>query len=483
MILCEVHEGGGRFIWMKDKTWSIVPDDVCRGKIKIALDNCIRTALQHFVATNVNQHDDRTTESGTTNEISTKPNNRPISNEPSRLNHNNFGNSFDLVNTSADQCFTNETVQDYHPNTSVHQIEYTNTNAGATQLIPIVSPINTTYFEPSMDEYNSELYNDSPIPMHIQEEAMTNILLPTLLPVASQPLLYCRLFDPVTKKYINQWETTCWRPDISASTTAIPLPLELGGMMTIYPNLIDINERDTITREILQYRHSSDDSNNGKNKTRSRKQNDESPLSLFRQYRIQGCDEPRLNCLLHTNATVAPAVLDDTKRGSSSQPGYRYGSITMKGHSYENLPKTHQFTKRMELLYNDSSTQNDPTVKTSALQIGNNNSTKDDAVFNIGANVVLYRDAHDSMGYHADNDQEETFILTAIMSQKQVRDIIIKPKPCMSTTGNDVLVLHYKLRLNEGDAYSMDGTCVCSYCFLLSPHTSANTMFDCTHLL
>ena len=77
------------------------------------------------------------------------------------------------------------------------------------------------------------------------------------------------------------------------------------------------------------------------------------PKTVQVQYRIQGCHEPRLNCLLHPKSTVSPA-LDDTKSGSPYQPGYRYGSVTMKARSHDNLPHTHLFTKKVEVMHNDS---------------------------------------------------------------------------------------------------------------------------------
>ena len=99
----------------------------------------------------------------------------------------------------------------------------------------------------------------------------------------------------------------------------------------------------------------------------------------------------------------------------------------------------------MELLYGQ--TQNDVDADASEAETN-------EAVFNIGAHVLLYRDAHDSMGFRADDAQEESYILTAIMSQKHKCEIVVKPKAIKNVHKDEI---HYKLELCEGDAYSMNG--------------------------
>ena len=81
--------------------------------------------------------------------------------------------------------------------------------------------------------------------------------LPKVSEAFQPPLLYHRLYNPSIKKYCQpQWETLHYRPSnttATATNTTIPIPLELGGMLTIYPNLIEKKVRDAITNEILQY--------------------------------------------------------------------------------------------------------------------------------------------------------------------------------------------------------------------------------------
>ena len=125
--------------------------------------------------------------------------------------------------------------------------------------------------ESSFDSYSNEWNSESPIQTHKEatskpaHQNMTKVLLPALHPVASQPLQHRRLYNLTTKKYCNMCEILRFCPHFAVSTTT-QLSLELGGGVSIYPNLIDKQERDTITSEILQYRHHYDDSSKDKNK-------------------------------------------------------------------------------------------------------------------------------------------------------------------------------------------------------------------------
>ena len=65
------------------------------------------------------------------------------------------------------------------------------------------------------------------------------------------PLLYHRLYNPTIKKYCPpQWEILHYRPSNTTTTATITntmILLELGGLLTIYPNLIEKQVRDTTT--------------------------------------------------------------------------------------------------------------------------------------------------------------------------------------------------------------------------------------------
>jgi alkylated DNA repair dioxygenase AlkB len=101
---------------------------------------------------------------------------------------------------------------------------------------------------------------------------------------------------------------------------------------------------------------------------------------FFKEYKIQGGKEPRTNLIIHKKATTDRNIL---------QPGYKYRSTTMKGYPIS-------LFSGMEELW-------DKAAKLSRVD-----------EWRIGANVVLYRDGSDSIGFHADNDQGEEKILSKL---------------------------------------------------------------------
>ena len=139
---------------------------------------------------------------------------------------------------------------------------------------------------------------------------------------------------------------------------------------------------------------------------------------LFRRYKIQGGYEPRVHYLLHDKAT------NDFQ--SSPQPGYRYGSLTMKARPLRNSPSLQRLSRKLAHL-----------AKV--------------AYFNIGVDVVLYRAEFDSIGKHADNKQGEDCVFSVIVqSPNPPRRIVIEPK--VPQVGDEVI----ELLLGVGDGYRMD---------------------------
>jgi hypothetical protein len=144
---------------------------------------------------------------------------------------------------------------------------------------------------------------------------------------------------------------------------------------------------------------------------------------LFRQYKIQGCNEPRAHFLLHQDATEK---FDDL------QHGYKYGGITMKARPLSMLPRLQSLACSLERLCNVP-------------------------YWNIGVNPVYYRDGNDYMGFHADDDQDEKCIMTILTSSPlSPRKILIRQgKRKVGLETGDVEV---ELYLSAGDGYCMDGT-------------------------
>ena len=250
------------------------------------------------------------------------------------------------------------------------------------------------------------------------------------------PMVSQRRYDPVTNKY-GPWETLHYRP---APVTMISLPLEHGGIVKLYPSLIHKKSRGIISKELLGYTGNLPPPEHERNSYRYHlRGNHPSPPSLLRQYQVANSDEPRLNRLLHPLSTMA-GEHDD---GSTLQPGYRYGRVTMKARSFENLPRTSKLFTDMESIY-------------ARENITDTTSLPPSPIFNIGAHVVFYRGSGDRMGMHADNKQGEEYILTLVLLQtNQARDIVITPKNNLS--------IQYTITLCEGDGYAMDGAMQQSY--------------------
>jgi alkylated DNA repair dioxygenase AlkB len=176
------------------------------------------------------------------------------------------------------------------------------------------------------------------------------------------------------------------------------IPLRRGGTIKIYPNLVSADKTSRLKTELLK-------------------------SGLFRQYKIQGVnDEPRVHFLLHEDAT---------HDFHAEQPGYRYANITVKSRPLSRLPHleclAQEMAKRCQL-----------------------------PKWTVGINPVLYRDAQDKMGDHADNDQGEDVILALLVdcSTTNTRRVRMKPfrKLCLQDGDEQI-----ELFMEPGDAYEMDG--------------------------
>ena len=180
------------------------------------------------------------------------------------------------------------------------------------------------------------------------------------------------------------------------------IPLHRGGMITIYPKLVEENHAKIVRSELLA-------------------------SGLFRQYEIQGADEPRAHFLLHPDAT------DDF---SDEQPGYHYSTVTLKARPLSYLPRLARLSDEMK----------------SICQVDK---------WNIGVNPVLYRDGRDKMGDHADNDQGERLILAVLVdSPDETRRVCIRPFSNLERKNSDEFI---EIFMQPGDAYQMDGKMQISY--------------------
>ena len=76
--------------------------------------------------------------------------------------------------------------------------------------------------------------------------------------------------------------------------------------------------------------------------------------------------------------------------------------------------------------------------------------------WNLGVDVLVYRDGNDKIGWHADDNQGETKIFAVVIESNISRQVLFKRKV------NNKLEIQYgdeyiKLYPSEGDSYEMDG--------------------------
>jgi hypothetical protein len=154
---------------------------------------------------------------------------------------------------------------------------------------------------------------------------------------------------------IRRFDGKKWiRKDLQMkSDSTCDIKLHRGGEIKVHLNMINSFDQIKVEEELMEH------------------------PELFREYPIQGGREPRANLFFHEKAT------DD----ETEQPGYKYRSTRMKAISYKGFPSLECVSKQ--------------TAKHCSVPY-----------WNIGVNAVCYRDANDSIGYHADNDQGEDKILS-----------------------------------------------------------------------
>jgi alkylated DNA repair dioxygenase AlkB len=223
--------------------------------------------------------------------------------------------------------------------------------------------------------------------------------------------------------------------------------LPLGGQVRVYCNQLDRSQQEEIADELTGMLRG----------------------ELFRQYTVQNGPEPRTHFLLHEHAT---GNFDE-----EAQPGYRYGCTRMKARPVHDLPSVARLAAAMEDLCHemDISNSSNATIKEEE-QADSDRET----FWSVGINPVMYRDGRDKIGYHADDDQGEEIILTALIaSPEKIRVVRIKPLH-FKTLGNLDQDVELELLLGAGDVYVMDGACVrtCpSYMFLAEQYAFGSCSF------
>ena len=138
----------------------------------------------------------------------------------------------------------------------------------------------------------------------------------------------------------------------------------------------------------------------------------------YRQFQVRACSkEPRVHALYSTTKCT----------------GYTYGRVSMGSNPLEYLP----------------------TISHVANQLANRFQLEN-CDWNIGCNLVVYRDGNDSINWHADDTQGEDVILSLTVdgSVTNPRTICFQPANTWPLKNGDEQIELYPI---PGDVYSMDG--------------------------
>lgn len=139
----------------------------------------------------------------------------------------------------------------------------------------------------------------------------------------------------------------------------------------------------------------------------------------YRQYKVRECGaEPRLHALFSSSPNNAH--------------GYKYGSIQMKSHPLEELE----------------------VISGLAARLADHCRLPGEA-WNIGVDLLIYRDGKDNINWHADDTQEEDTVLSlTVESPEDPRTICFQPSQLVELQDGDEQLEFFPI---AGDCYQMDG--------------------------
>jgi len=188
---------------------------------------------------------------------------------------------------------------------------------------------------------------------------------------------------------------------------SIEVPLRRGGRLRVFPNFLGESRRALVSNSMEN-------------------------SSLYRQYSVLSNDdtsmEPRLQVLLSSKA------MDEVNdRNDTMGVGYVYRGVSMKAKPLSHDPPIEKLTRDLAELYR-----------------------LPDKEWNIGTQLVYYRDGNDHTTWHADDTQGEALVLCIVVeSQAYARPILVKPKTLDGgfKDGDEEIIIF----VGQGDAYEMDG--------------------------
>jgi hypothetical protein len=141
----------------------------------------------------------------------------------------------------------------------------------------------------------------------------------------------------------------------------------------------------------------------------------------YRQYSIRTSLEPRVH-----------ALFSNKKVTNSIPTGYRYGTVNMQAHPLNDMNHLAELSSRLARRFKLPSNE-----------------------WNIGLDLLIYRDGKDSIHWHADDTQGEDIIMClTIETPKDVRTVCFQPSLNENLRHGDEQIELFPI---AGDAYQMDG--------------------------
>ena len=182
------------------------------------------------------------------------------------------------------------------------------------------------------------------------------------------------------------------------SDPAVVFKLNRGGRLTFWPQLVP--NIGVIQREMML-------------------------VNEYRQYKVRECGpEPRLHALFASTP--------------SNESGYKYGSVKMKSHPLDQLEETSKLAARLAGIF-----------------------SLPNEMWNIGLDLLIYRDGKDNINWHADDTQEEDIVLSlTVESPDDPRTICFQPSHDMELQDGDEQIEFFPI---AGDCYEMDGRTQAGY--------------------
>lgn len=204
-----------------------------------------------------------------------------------------------------------------------------------------------------------------------------------------------RRYSEQTKSY-QKWEDIVYTPTTTTTNCddgtkkgdqRIVISLHRGGRLTLYPNILPIGKQRVELQRAMR------------------------TCKLYRQYtRSQVYYEPRFHVLLSQSAEVVDvSSLSTETAGAESLTtarGYSYHGVTMKAQPISQVPAISTYATELASMYN-----------------------LPNQTWDIGVDCIIYRDGHDSIGWHADDSQGESIILCVVIAHS--------PSCCSSSNSNN----------------------------------------------